>query len=247
MHFIPEVNHSRLNSLIPTIWTALVCLVLGLLAAGCTQPVVQRPITEVPQAIENTTEQRAYAAMESGAYLAGIRLYEQVLRKDPGNAKALYMLGYAYGQLGEIESEIAYYRAAVQAGYRTEQIFHNLGKACLAVNRPEEAIAAFDSGLSFNPLSADNHFGLGMAYQKKSEDDAARKEFVTAIRIAPDVLEFREYLGLFYEETGHLDQAAEQFRKILERDPQYEGAREHLEHLVRQKNLKEGRTGTGGQ
>ena len=86
-----------------------------------------------------------------------------------------------------------------------------------------------------------------MAYQKKSEYDAARKEFVTAIQIAPDVLAFREYLGLFYEETGHLDQAAEQFRKILERDPQYDGAREHLEHLERQKNLTEGRTGTGGQ
>ena len=177
----------------------------------------------------------------------GHALYEQVLHKDPGNAETLYMLGYAYGQLGEIESEIAYYRAAVQAGYRTEQIFHNLGKGCLAINRPEEAIAAFDSGLALNPHSADNHFGLGMAYQKKSEYDAARKEFLTAIRLAPDVLEFREYLGLFYEETGHLDRAEEQFRKILERDPQYEGAREHLAHLVRQKNLKEGRPGTGGQ
>ena len=247
MHSIPEVNHSRLNSPIPTVCILLVCLVFGLLAVGCSQPMVHRPVTEVPQTVEKTTEQRAYAAMESGEYLAGIRLYEQVLRKDPGNAEALYMIGYAYGQLGEIESEIAYYRAAVQAGYRTEQIFHNLGKACLAINRPEEAIAAFDSGLALNPLGADNHFGLGMAYQKKSEYDAARKEFVTAIRIAPDVLEFREYLGLFYEETGHLDQAEEQFRKILERDPQYEGAREHLEHLVRQKNLTEGRTGSGGQ
>ena len=247
MHSIPEVNHSRLNSPIPTVCIPLVCLVFGLLAVGCSQPMVRRPGTEIPQTVEKTTEQRAYAAMESGEYLAGIRLYEQVLRKDPGNAEALYMIGYAYGQLGEIESEIAYYRAAVQAGYRTEQIFHNLGKACLAINRPEEAIAAFDSGLALNPLGADNHFGLGMAYQKKSEYDAARKEFVTAIRIAPDVLEFREYLGLFYEETGHLDQAEEQFRKILERDPQYEGAREHLEHLVRQKNLTEGRTGSGGQ
>ena len=247
MHFIPEVNHRRLSNPVPTVCSVLVCLAVGLLAAGCTQPVVYRPITEIPQAVEKTTEQRAYAAMESGEYLAGIRLYEQVHRKDPSHAAALYMIGYAYGQLGEIESEIAYYRAATQAGYRTEQIFHNLGKACLAINRPEEAIAAFDSGLALNALSADNHFGLGMAYQKKSEYDAAQKEFVTAIRIAPDVLEFREYLGLFYEETGHLDRAEEQFRKILERDPQYEGAREHLEHLVRQKDLKEGRTGTGGQ
>ena len=165
---ISAVYHSRLNSPIPTVCILLVCLALGLLAAGCTQPVVHRPSTEIPQAVEKTTEQRAYAAMESGEYLAGIRLYEQVLRKDPGNAEALYMLGYAYGQLGEIESEIAYYRAAVKAGYRTEQIFHNLGKAYLAINRPEEAIADFDSGLALNPLSADNHFGLGMAYQKKS-------------------------------------------------------------------------------
>ena len=99
MHSIPEVNHSHLKTLIPTGCIFLVCLVLGLLAAGCTQPVVPRPNVEIPQAVEKTTEQRAYAAMESGEYLAGIRLYEQVLRKDPGNAKALYMLGYAYGQL----------------------------------------------------------------------------------------------------------------------------------------------------
>jgi tetratricopeptide (TPR) repeat protein len=226
----------------------LIGLTLAALAAACTPTAVQRPAktAQGPAAVENAVEQRAYAAVKSGDVLAGITLYEEILRENPHHPKAHYMVGYAYGLLGEIESEIAHYRAALASGYRDDQLFHNLGKACLSLNRPEEAVAAFESGLALNPRSADNHFGLAMAYQRLFDHAGCQRELLTAVRLAPDVLEFREYLGLYYEETGRLDLAVEQFRAIVARDPRRDGAREHLAYLLRLKSRGDGLAGSSG-
>ena len=183
-------------------------------------------------------ENKAYASVERGDFLIGIDTLKEVLRKDRTNAKAMYVLGYVYGQLGEIENEIYYYEAALKAGYIREQAFHNLGKAYLGNDQTALAIQSFKKGLALNPGNADNHFGLGMAYQKFFEYDKAEIEFLKAIDLATDVPEFREYLGRFYEDAGELEKAEEQYRQILQIAPTYEGASEYLEHLERKRKLR---------
>jgi tetratricopeptide (TPR) repeat protein len=185
-----------------------------------------------------TLENRAYSSVEQGDYLVGIDLLKEVLRKDRTNAKAMYVLGYVYGQLGEIENEINYYEAALKAGYLQEQAFHNLGKAYLGNDQTTLAIQSFKQGLALNPGNADNHFGLGLAYQNIFEYDKAEHEFLKAIDLAADVPEFREYLGRFYEDAGELEKAEAQYRKILQIAPSYEGASEYLEHIEKKRNRR---------
>ena len=227
--------------------SASVCIsgVCGLLfiivIAGCSQPILQRTAPESVPADIQTLEQRAYAAVEQGNYLAGVEMFEEVLRKDRTNAKAMYVLGYVYGQLGEIEYEISYYEAAIEAGYLSDQAFHNLGKAYLGADRIEMAIQSFERGLALNPDNADNHFGLGMAYRQIFEYDKAESEFLTAIELAPDVPEFRKYLGRFYEDGGELKKAEEQYREILKTAPYYEGVREYLEDIDKRRTLRDNR------
>ena len=68
------------------------------------------------------------------------------------------------------------------------------------------------------------------------------------IGLEPEVIEFREYLSLFYLERGQLYKAAEQFEQILEIDPNHEGAQEFLKQIVSGEALKKKKLpGMGGQ
>ena len=186
--------------------------------------------------------------MQRGDFETGIHLYQRVLEEDPANARAMYHLGFAYGQLGDHDLEISYYESAIELKYRTAQIYYNLGEAYLELDRVEDAIHVFKQGVKKNPGSADNYFGLGRSYQKRLEYIPAEKELLKAVHLAPEDIVFREYLGLFYEETGQLQKAAEQDRIILEIDPEYEGARERLEHVVKKQEAgEESSRGMGGQ
>ena len=80
-----------------------------------------------------------------------------------------------------------------------------------------------------------------MAYQNVFEYDKAEREIMKAIELEPDIPEFREYLGRFYEDAGELEKAEEQFRRILEIDPNYEGAREYMEEIERKRTLRDNR------
>lgn len=227
---------------------AIVCLAMMVLTGGCTTQFAEEA-TVMPAAHEKseTAEQRAFLAMAGGDYQTGIRLYEQIIARDPNNAVAHYYLGYAYGQTGNRLEEVEFYKKAVSLGYKTDQIFHNLGEAYLELGQVTESIQAFKQGLAINSKSADNHFGLAKAYHETQSWHLAEQELLKTIGLEPGVVEFREFLGLFYVERGDFLKAAEQFEQILEIDPDHEGARQCLEQLVKQQQLREkGLPGVGG-
>ena len=227
------------------------CMLIFAGLEACTSRIVQEsPETPTPAAYEKTVslDQRAHQAMTRGDYKTGIQLYERIIAKDPKNSMAFYYLGYAYGQAGDRFREVLLYEKAISLGYKSDQIFHNLGEAYLGLDQLEESVKAFKQGLAINSKSADNHFGLAKAFQERLNYDLAEQELLMTIRLEPEVIEFREYLGLFYLESGQPYKAAEQFEQILEIDPDHEGAREFLKQIVEEEALKKKKLpGMGGQ
>lgn len=218
--------------------TALVLFVFISLT-GCSQPDLKRSPGKTPA--DQPLEQQAYELVERGDFPKAIQLLNDILRQDRANAKAMYVLGYVYGQLGEVENEIECYEAAIQAGYNSDQVFHNLGQAYLETDQAMQAIQSFENGLALNPDNADNHFGLGMAYNSTFEYDKAEREILKAIELEPEALEFREYLGRLCENVGQLEKAAAQYRNILEISPDYPGARDYLDYIEKRIWLRDNR------
>jgi tetratricopeptide (TPR) repeat protein len=226
----------------------LILLVLVVFGCAGTEP---RSDGSAPaqgsQGKASALERRALDAMQAGDFEAGIRIYQQLLETEPDNGRALYYIGYAHGRLGEIDSEIHYYEAAVVAGYRTVELFINLGEAYLGRGQPQEAVAAYRRALDLDSGSPDAHFGIGRALLEQHRYDEGVAYLERAVTLAPGVPEFREYLGLFYERAGRLEDARRQFARILENDPDYEGAREHLQQIIRrQDKLQEAQPAVGG-
>ncbi|KPJ76469.1 MAG: hypothetical protein AMJ54_11610 [Deltaproteobacteria bacterium SG8_13] len=235
------------------------CLAVGSLLVGCARqrardttaadpvvPAARQPAAAAPKA-GSAAEKAANDAMQRGDVESAIGIYSRILRSDPSNGRVTYYLGYAYGQIGEHEQEIEYYKQAIDLGYRTDQVYYNLGEVYLETERLEEAFSAFTAGLTANPDSADNHFGLGRAFQFRDQFFEAERELLRAVALQPRDPVFRENLAMLYEQTGQPEKAVEQLEIILDIDPEYPGVREYLDHLGSRRQPREkGPSGVGG-
>jgi tetratricopeptide (TPR) repeat protein len=206
----------------------LCCLIALCLGAGC----AKKELVKEPVPVKRwTCDKEADEAVKRQDYEEGIRLHRQFLETEPGNALALYHLGYAYGQTGDHEKEVVFYERAAALGFEQDNIFFNLGMAYGELNRIEEAIKAFEKALDIDPNSADNHFGLALAYQRSVADGLAEEEFLKAIEIDPSHVDARLYLSMLYADRGEMQKAASQLRDILKVDPSNSGAREFLKRI----------------
>ena len=269
MHLVPRAAGKPANGptgkpkkMRKTFFKALYLIVFGLClplvtgVGGCAGPVARPTVSHIdPQALEasgtmemSSLEKMAFEAMQRGDVAAGIRLYEEILEKDPTNGRVIYYLGYAFGQSGDHEQEIGYYLSAIDQNYRAPQIYYNLGEAYLGVNQVEDAVQAFKKGLQLDTDSADNHFGLGRAYHLRGQIAAAEEELLEAVRLSPQDIVFKEYLGFFYEQIGQPRNALNQYQSILEIAPDAEDVRDRLEAINTVLEVPENPSGgMGGQ
>ena len=217
------------------LWIFLCSLVFSLsvvcVGAGCSKDLLRKsPDIKKTWACDKAADD----AMKRKDYEAGILLHERFLEKEPGNAFALYHLGYAHGQMGDHLKEVSYYEKAIALGFRKDRIFYNLGMAYGELNYTQKSVGAFGKALEIDPDDADNHFGLAMAYQKSAADKLAEHEFLKAIEIDPGHVDARLLLSLLYADWGELQKTAEQLRKVLEIDPTNARARKFLERIEKE-------------
>src|SRR5450631_4436714 len=91
-------------------------------------------------------------------------LFRQVLRDDPTHPGALHLMGLIAQRGGRLQDAYAFMSKSVAAKPDNAGWYLNLGHMCLAVGKPEEAIAAF---LRAGELGADDprlEWLLGVAY-----------------------------------------------------------------------------------
>ena len=85
-------------------------------------------------------------------YEAAIELHLRVLSEEPDNAKAHYHLGYAYVQLGDLNSGIEEYLKALDLGLEGGIFFYNLGMAYGQLGRYQQAEQAFIRAIEIEPM-----------------------------------------------------------------------------------------------
>jgi len=107
------------------LWIFLCSLVFSLpvvcVGAGCSKDLLRKsPDVKKTWACDKAADD----AMKRKDYKAGILLHERFLEKEPGNAFALYHLGYAHGQTGDHLKEVSYYEEAIALGFRKDRIFY---------------------------------------------------------------------------------------------------------------------------
>ena len=144
-------------------------------------------------------------------------------------------------------------REAVVEGYAYPDVY-NLLALCLAlVERPLEALAAFDRAIALNPRYVEAHLNRAVLLSALGRDDEAQESFEAAHRFGgPDDSGFpvvvanrlanaHASLGAHYRDAGALDEAIAQFARALELRPGFPDIRlAHARALIERGRLAEG-------
>jgi tetratricopeptide (TPR) repeat protein len=91
---------------------------------------------------------QAKAMIEAKNYKAALPLLQQVVAKDPRNADAYNLMGYAVRSSGDANGSLQYYQQALAIDPRHLGAHEYIGEAYLMLNRPADAqqhLARLDS------------------------------------------------------------------------------------------------------
>lgn len=91
---------------------------------------------------------QAKAAIEARSYAAALPLLQQVVARDPQNADAYNLMGYATRKSGDANGSLRYYTTALQIDPKHLGAHEYIGEAYLMLGRPQEAeqhLARLDS------------------------------------------------------------------------------------------------------
>jgi tetratricopeptide (TPR) repeat protein len=131
-----------------------------------------------------------------------IDAFQGVLRREPGNVKALDNLGLSLEAKNEVSQAIIAYRKAIEVDERVtlhnEQPYLNLGKLLARSNRLEEAIPLLVRASEIAPRAGKVHYELGKTYFDGNRLENAQREAEQAVSLEPEDTSGHYLLGRIY-------------------------------------------------
>jgi predicted TPR repeat methyltransferase len=169
---------------------------------------------------------------QAGKLQKAKKLYQKVLKIDPGYNDALHMLGLIAHQSGNNDAALRLYEKAVANNRNSPELFTNFGNALKATGRIEEAIIAFEKAIAINPNFALAHNNIGNVLAIGGNRDDAIVSFRKAIALEPGYAQAYFNLGNLLCETEQPDEAISCFRQAIALEPDFPEAINNLAKLL---------------
>jgi tetratricopeptide (TPR) repeat protein len=137
------------------------------------------------------------SVLRNGDYRSDVAICRDTVAKCPGNARAHYNLGEAWGKIpGHLPDSIFEYEASLRINPQYEIAHYNLGLALSKTpGRLLEAITEYEAALRIKPDLKQAHTNLGVILANiPGRLPEAIKHFEAALQIEPDSPEARENL-----------------------------------------------------
>jgi protein O-GlcNAc transferase len=135
------------------------------------------------------------------------RLYRDVAGRDPGHARAAFLLGSLELEAGRVAAALPWFQRA--AGLDAKQpAFHGfLGDALHQLGRFEGAVESYRRMIALKPDHAEAHLNLGRALEADGQLEQALLAYEMALRLRPDVAGGHFSLGRLAWTLGRTDRA----------------------------------------
>jgi tetratricopeptide (TPR) repeat protein len=173
-------------------------------------------------------EQKALQHNERGMQLFAkgkpddaIKEYQKALLADPKLAAAHNNLGTGYFAVGRFAEAAASFTRACELDTDYGQAFFNLALAQIKLGKQKEANDALDAALrAYN--------SVGLAYMKDGRLKEAEEAFRGMLQIDPGYAPALLRLGIVCNASGRYTEAAQNVRRVTEREPRNSSAHEIL-------------------
>jgi Tfp pilus assembly protein PilF len=157
-----------------------------------------------------------------------ITLWQDVLRKNPSNARAYNNIGIAYESRENLEKAIQNYQSAVKIDPDYEKAHNNLGVVYQSKGLFQKAIPHYKTAIKINPSYAKAHNNLGVALKSLGFIDMAIQHLLIALEINQNYPEAHNNLGNAYSSQGKIIKAMKHYQKAIQLSPEYSDAYNNL-------------------
>jgi tetratricopeptide (TPR) repeat protein len=142
------------------------------------------------------------------------------LRADKLNSDAYeitFQTGKLYLELGDPAKGRSFLERAAALEPKSNAVYRYLGDCCAAVNRPQDALAAYRKAVKLNPRDAASVSALGCLFEAQGENPEITLMFCReSVELAPGNGLFRYRLGRLYSKQSRFEDALQEFEKAVE-------------------------------
>jgi tetratricopeptide (TPR) repeat protein len=167
-----------------------------------------------------------------GDLAAAGNCYREALSLSPTSTLAAMSLAGALRGQGELDGAVDVLQEILVRDPERLEALAMLGEVWLALERPAEAGRVFNQVLAIDSISADTHFGLGVASIQQGEASLAIECFEKAILLEPDHSEAHYNLGVIDAERQQYGSAEAWFRRAVAICPEYVDAHVNLSAIL---------------
>lgn len=137
-----------------------------------------------------------------------------------------------YLNQGNSDEAIRYYSIVLRERPNDVSIHKMLGFLNFKGNHYTDALANYQSARKYAPADPEIPYAIGLIYMKTGSPEKAESFFKDAIKLQKDMTKAYFALGESYEAQAKIDDAAFQFQKCLDLNPNLKEAKTKLDYLV---------------
>ncbi len=184
------------------------------------EPEVKPEVVEAPVVAEaEDFMTKASMAARSGRYEEALKYYDEALKAQPNNIRALFNKGVMLQMLGKPGEAIKYYDKYLDINPYDPEAWSNKGMALRRMGRVTEAIKAYEKGIDLNPEDATLWSNKGIALRSMGRIEDAIKCYDRALEIDPNDAGIWSNKGVALQSVGRLEEAIRCYDRALEIDP----------------------------
>ncbi len=159
------------------------------------------------------------AAMNAEDYAAAIAAFEKVLEIDPEMPEAIYNIGVAHENLGQMNRAVTFYKKAVELQTSAVEPYQALATIYTANQQWPEAMAMLLEAEKLQPDDVATLFDLGAVAMNAGDVPTAQRAFQRVVKL-DDAHALGHYqLGMVYVNQGKSEEAVAHMEKYLELEP----------------------------
>lgn len=149
----------------------------------------------------------------------GLTLWQDTIKKSPGDYLVLNNMGSTYKELGRYDEAEKLFKMAISAKPDYHAPYFNLSNLYDIYGDSDKALFFILKALELNPDDFKTNINLGNIYRGRKELLNAESAYRRAISIKPDVPEGYYNLAIFYEkEKGLIDEADKLYKTSIQKD-----------------------------
>ena len=189
--------------------------------------------------IETSTTDSLFALYRAGRFGELADQARALLAAHPRELILHTLLGAACLELGDQDTAIASYRAALEIRPGFAKAHNSLGIALLRCGRLNEATASFRNAMEADPRFAEPRFNLGIVYENGRRPREAAEQYEQAVALNPGYTKAWSALANVCWELGDYGRTPGFFRRALACDKEYLPAHRGLMQFLEQSNRHE--------